>query len=233
MRVLPVTPARWDDMAALFTSTGAPHYCWCLPYRERKAHEMSKPQKRAAMRKRVKGGTPVGVLAYDGPEPVGWCSVAPRESYAKLERSRTMPRVDDRDTWTVLCFFVKRDHREQGVTFALLKGAVKYAKAKGAEVVEGYPWDTAGVSSTHRGHSSVFERAGFRKEGKRWVHDEGQGPGRGRGRNRSVPEPGTLPGLGPGPGPIRRSAPASRRPGDSRRAPSSRGSRRPRSPRSR
>lgn len=115
--------------------------------------------------------TPIGVLAYDGEEPVGWCSVAPRETYVRLARSRTMPRVTlpAISTWTVLCFFVPRPHRGRGVTNALLEGAVTYATEHGAEIVEGYPFDTAGISSTHRGHSRVFRAAGFEQEGKRWT----------------------------------------------------------------
>lgn len=129
---------------------------------------MSSAERRAAMQGRVLGGTPVGVLAYDGTEPVGWCSVAPRGTYARLERSRTMPRVDDLLTWTVLCFFLRRTHRRQGVTEELLKGAIRYAREQGAQVVEGYPFDTAGISSAHRGHSSVFKAAGFCQAGTRW-----------------------------------------------------------------
>lgn len=168
--VRPVTLDTWEDFVRLFESRGSPHYCWCTPYRFRDAHEMDSGDKKARMRELVAKGTPIGVLAYDGGEPVGWCSVAPRESYVKLERSRTMPRVTpiEAPTWTILCFFVKRSHRGQGVTRALLRGAVEYARSRGAQIVEGYPFDTAGVSSTHRGHSSVFEAARFRQDGRRW-----------------------------------------------------------------
>ena len=121
------------------------------------------------MRKSVTNGTPIGVLAYVADEPVGWCSVAPRETYVKLERSRTMPRVSDAPTWTVLCFYVQRAHRAQGVSLALLRGAVTYALDSGAQEIEGYPYDTAGISSRHRGHSRLFRRAGFRLSGKRWL----------------------------------------------------------------
>jgi GNAT superfamily N-acetyltransferase len=140
-----------------------------MVYRDPKSPQMTKGEKREAMHERVSGGTPIGLLAYDGDEPIGWCSVAPRETYPRLERSRTMPRVEEAPTWTVLCFFVKRAHRGTGVTKTLLKGAVKYAHAEGAEVVEGYPFDTAGISSTHRGHSSVFRSAGFTQQGRRWA----------------------------------------------------------------
>lgn len=122
------------------------------------------------MRAMVDRGVPVGVLAYDAGRPVGWCSVAPRESYARLARSRTMPRATaaEESTWVVLCFFVPRDRRGQDITHALLRGAVSYAGDSGADTVEGYPFDTAGITSTHRGHSSVFAAAGFRQDGTRW-----------------------------------------------------------------
>ncbi len=169
--VHPVTPERWPDFQRLFEARGGPHYCWCLVYRDPEHPKISSDERRDKMHDLVKHGTPIGLLAYDGDEPVGWCSVAPRESYQRLGRSRSMPRVeaDDVSTWTVLCFFVRRDHRKSGVTKALIEGAVSYAKKAGAQVIEGYPWDTAGISSTHRGHSAIFRDAGFERDGKRWV----------------------------------------------------------------
>ena len=128
------------------------------------------------MKALVLSGTPIGVLAYLGDEPVGWCSVAPRESYVKLERSRTMPRVSTAVTWTVLCFFVLRAQRGRGISAALLKGAVKYARAGGARVIEGYPFDSAGISSTHRGASTLFRSAGFERDGARWFKNLGRRP---------------------------------------------------------
>jgi hypothetical protein len=53
----------------------------------------------------------------------------------------------------------------------LLQGAIAYARAQGAKVLEGYPFDSAGISSTHRGHSKVFKKAGFRRDGRRWYLD--------------------------------------------------------------
>lgn len=171
LTVRPVTRETWDDFVRLFEARGGPHHCWCSPYRFRNAHEMSDLEKKAALRALVEDDTPIGVLGYDGDQPVAWCSVAPRESYLRLERSRTMPRVTPAatPTWTVLCFFVARSHRGQGVTRALLRGAAAYARACGAAVVEGYPFDSAGISSTHRGHSRVFQAARFRPQGRRWA----------------------------------------------------------------
>ena len=168
--VRPVARENFDDFTALFEARGGPHYCWCTPYRFRDVGELTHAQKKGRMQDLVSRAVPIGVLAYEGDTAVGWCSIAPRESYARLEKSRTMPRVtpSETPTWVVLCFFVHRDRRGKGVPHALLDGACAYAREQGARVVEGYPADTAGISSTHRGHSSVFRDAGFRQEGKRW-----------------------------------------------------------------
>jgi GNAT superfamily N-acetyltransferase len=135
---------------------------------------MDRQEKRDVMRRLIEDNVPVGVLAFDGDEPVGWCSVAPRATYARLASSRTMP-VADEQAWTILCVFVRRDHRGRGLTKALVAGALQYAKAGGATVVEAYPWDTAGLSpvgpAAHWGHSAVYAHAGFRREGdsRRWT----------------------------------------------------------------
>jgi len=169
IRTQPVTRDTWPDFAELFETKGCPHFCWCTIYRMPKHGDAEKAAKKKFMHDMVSAGTPIGILAYDGDEPIGWCSAAPRESYS-LQRSRTMPRVtpDDVPTWTVLWFFVKRPHRKAGVTKTLLEAAITYARTSGAKVIEAYPADVAGVVTTHRGHSSVFAAAGFKADGKRW-----------------------------------------------------------------
>lgn len=167
VRVAPVTAENLADFQRLFAARGSPHYCWCTPYRAAGNEHLSSAQRRAVMTKLVRADTPIGVLAYHGEEPIGWCSVAPRDSYVKLKRSRTMPRVEA-ESWVVLCFFVRREARGQGVALALLRGGVRYAAKCGAEIVEGYPHDTASISATHRGHSRVFRAAGFQQDDKRW-----------------------------------------------------------------
>jgi GNAT superfamily N-acetyltransferase len=176
LRVSPVTADNWPDFEALFSARGSPHYCWCSVYRFRDSHQITNDARRERIRGLVQAGTPIGVLAYAGDVAVGWCSVAPRETYVKLERSRTMPRVSSAPTWTILCFFVRRAHRRQGVTHALLQGALDVARQHGAQVVEGYPHDTAGISSTHRGWSGVFRALGFQRKGNRWSYGTGAEP---------------------------------------------------------
>jgi len=168
--IRPVTSTNWADFVALFEARGGPHYCWCTIYRLPSQPHLSNPEKKEAMCRLVQEGIPVGVLAYHGEKPVGWCSVAPRETYLRLNRSRAMPRVTPTDipTWVILCFFVPRAYRGKGVSQALLEGAISCAQAKGAKIIEAYPFDTAGNSSTHRGHSTMFQRAGFHQDGHRW-----------------------------------------------------------------
>src|SRR5437764_2775481 len=117
----PVTRENWERFARFFEAKGSPHYCWCSTYRARNPAALSAAEKKACMRKSVECGVPVGVLACKGEEPIGWCSIAPRETYLRLEKSRTMPRVTapTTRTWTILCFFVARPYRNQHVAQAL------------------------------------------------------------------------------------------------------------------
>ncbi len=170
LTVRPVTPRLRAAFEAFFSARGCPGYCWCTPHRFPDAPRMDKQAKREAMLRRVADGVPVGVLAFDGDEPVGWCSVAPRTTYARLAASRVMPTVNE-DAWTVLCLFLRRSHRDRGLSRHLVDGAVAYAREQGARVVEAYPFDTAGITATHMGHSRTYAACGFEREGdtRRWV----------------------------------------------------------------
>lgn len=121
---------------------------------------------RRALRKRVRDGpAPPGLLAYDDGEPIGWCAVAPREEFTRLDRSRVLARVDDRPVWSIVCFFVSKDRRRRGVTGKLIEAAVDFAREHGADLVEAYPIDpkrpdVPPVFACH-GFVSAFLDAGF------------------------------------------------------------------------
>ncbi len=108
-----------------------------------------------------------GVLVYVDDVVAGWCSIAPRGSYRRLLNSRTIPVLDDRDAWVAVCFVVRAGFRGHGLMHRLLSGAVDHAAAHDAEVVEGYPVETAGgrvdVISGYFGTVDLFERAGFER----------------------------------------------------------------------
>ncbi|NOY05879.1 MAG: GNAT family N-acetyltransferase, partial [Chlorobi bacterium] len=82
-----------------------------------------------------------------------------------LERSRVSKRVDDEPVWAIVCFFVARAHRRQGISVRLLDAAVEYAFSRGAEIVEGYPVEPKKPSVPDafawQGLADVFSRAGF------------------------------------------------------------------------
>ena len=115
----------------------------------------------AALTGLVRRDTPIGVLAYLDGEPVGWCSIAPRETYRALERYRALPRIDDTPVWSVVCFFVDRRVRRQRITLGLLEAAVEYARSRGARIIEGYPVEPGSRLYTYMGSPSTFRKAGF------------------------------------------------------------------------
>lgn len=133
---------------------------------KRSEFERQKGEKnRRALKRIVKSGQVPGLLAYAGDRPIAWCSIAPREAFGALERSRVLKRVDDRPVWSVVCFFVAKPFRRRGVTAALLRAAVEHAREKGARVVEGYPIEPkkspAPDPFVWTGLASAFRRVGF------------------------------------------------------------------------
>ena len=160
----PLTPDRWPDLVKLFEHHGNPGYCWCMTWRATSAEyqRLDTTGRKRALHARIKTHTPLGILAYQDKEPIGWCSIAPRETYARLEKSTTLQRVDNQPVWSVVCFFVKRECRGQGLALHLLRAAVKYAASQGARLVEGYPVEP-GQSYQFMGSPAIFKAAGFRE----------------------------------------------------------------------
>jgi GNAT superfamily N-acetyltransferase len=163
----PVTKKRWSDFETLFGEKGACGGCWCMLWRlTRKEFEQQKGEaNRQAMQTIVNSGEIPGLLAYSKKQPVAWCSVAPRESFPALERSRVLKKIDDAPVWSISCFFIHRDYRKQGLSVRILEAAVDYVKKQGGKIVEGYPVEpkkgkTADVFAW-TGLSSFFKKAGF------------------------------------------------------------------------
>lgn len=165
----PVTPDRWDDLEKLFGPRGAVGGCWCMWWRiKRKDFEAQQGEgNRVAMREIVKSSQVPGILFYDGDEPAVWCSVAPREDFPVLDRSPVLKRVDDQPVWSIVCFFLAKPYRSQGLLVNILNSAVEYAKSQGAQIIEGYPIqpksDNAPDIYAFTGMVSTFEKAGFKE----------------------------------------------------------------------
>lgn len=154
----PIDMTNWSDFEALMESRGAPHNCWCTAWFdvEKKHKKAEKSEKKAAMKQRIDNGTPVGLLAYADGEAIGWCAVAPRETYKPLGGDETKPQV-----WSIVCFFIKRDYRGQGLSHVFLGQAAEFASRYGAQYIEGYPVAQESPSYRFMGFISSFEKAGF------------------------------------------------------------------------
>src|SRR5829696_1648212 len=104
-KVHPLTPDRWDDLEALFGPRGACAGCWCMWWRLTgpQYKEGKGDSNKEAFERIVKAGETPGLLGYAGGKPVGWCAIAPRDAYERLqtERIRILKKVDVKPVWSV------------------------------------------------------------------------------------------------------------------------------------
>jgi len=163
----PLDKSRWDDLVELFGERGACGGCWCMSWRLSHAdYEKGKgASNKRALKKLVDHNEPLGVLAYVGDKPVGWCAVAPRGKFPRLENSRVMRPVDDKPVWSISCLFINKPYRRKGISVELLKGVIKYCKSKKAKIIEAYPEepyaDKIPDAFAWKGIPASFKRAGF------------------------------------------------------------------------
>ena len=126
---------------------------------------------RLAMRAIVLSGEVPGILAYQAKHIIGWCSVAPREAFPVLARSPVLKPVDDQPVWSVVCFFIARGFRQQGLSEQLLRAAVAFTHSKGGHIVEGYPIEPKNESApdiyAFTGMASTFRKVGFTEVARR------------------------------------------------------------------
>jgi len=160
LAIHPVEGARRADFERFFESPGAPKYCWCMVWRRStaEAKDHDRPSRRRQMMRRLDEDVPIGLLAYEGDDPVAWVSIAPRETYRNLGGPVAEP---GERIWSIACFFVIRRLRGQGMTRRLIAAAVDHARSRGATVVEAYPVDEAAPSYRFMGFVGVFAKAGF------------------------------------------------------------------------
>ena len=159
-----VTRDRWPDLERLFESRGGPKHCWCMVWRpmRNEALRTDRSEKKESLRDTVFKGTPVGILAYLEGEPIAWCSIAPRDTYRRING----PDSGEENVWSLACFFLRRQFRGQGLTKRLIEAAISHAKNQGATVIEAYPVDPDSPSYRYMGYVSTFENMGFREVGR-------------------------------------------------------------------
>ena len=174
---VPANEASWEDLQAVFGTRGETSRCWCQRYRMQPRESwasVGREELSSRLREQTECGHPrstttSGLVAYLDGEPSGWCAVAPRPNHPRLLRNVRVPwegRTEDKhdDTvWAVTCFVTRKGYRKRGITHALARAAVDFARERGARALEGYPITRKDVllSELHVGTVGTFEAAGF------------------------------------------------------------------------
>ena len=177
LSIVPANEASCEDLQMIFGTRGTARTCQCQRYKLRPREAFrSFPVEERAQRLREqtdcghpRSGTTSGLVAYLDGKPVGWCAVEPRSAYHGLARSFRVPwegraedKADDR-VWAVTCFVIRAGFRKRGISRALARAAVDFARQRGARAIEGYPMVTKDVilEELHVGTEGVFADAGF------------------------------------------------------------------------
>ena len=178
IRIVPANQASWEDIQAVLGTRGDPARCQCQWYKIRSRDWRSVPIDERAHRLRVqtecghpRSTTTTGLVAYVDDDPAGWCAVEPRTEYPHLLATRVPWSGRTEDTsdvgvWAITCFVTRVGYRRRGVSSALARAAVDFARERGARAVEGYPMITAPDTEItwgelHVGSRSIFAAAGF------------------------------------------------------------------------
>jgi GNAT superfamily N-acetyltransferase len=175
--IVPANEATWKDLQAVFGTRGDPSRCWCQRFKMQPreswasvgAHELAFRLRRQTQCDEPESRATSGLVTYLAGEPVGWCAVEPRTAYPRLLRNNRVPwmgRAEDKaddSVWAVTCFVTRTGFRRRGISRALARAAVDFARGRGARALEGYPMTTKDVllGELHVGTQGLFAAAGF------------------------------------------------------------------------
>lgn len=165
----PLSRKNWALFTDLFGERGACGNCWCMYFRLDKAEFTEGKHNdgnKNAMKQLVWDNMPTGLLGIYQGRAVGWLAFAPRADFPKLARSRVHKPIDELPVWSVTCFFIDKDFRRMGVSVAMLRGLIDYAREQKIEVIEAYPTiptqEVLPDSFAWIGLYKSFEKAGFK-----------------------------------------------------------------------
>jgi GNAT superfamily N-acetyltransferase len=170
LTVRELSEATWDDFEVVLGKNGGARGCWCMHWRLSIAEWMAGKGdgNKRAMRELANQGSAPGVVIYRGKTPVAWCSLGPRASFPRLERSKLLATIDDKPVCAITCIYVHRKHRGSGLLPAILDAVCGYAADNGYTIAEGYPIEPrggrrAGSDTAMTGIASAFLDAGFKE----------------------------------------------------------------------
>ncbi len=168
-RIEKVTKNLLEDLAKLFGAEPVTNDCWCMWYITsvkdfNAAGSTGNREKFCELMENT--DLPMGLLAFQDSEPVGWCAVGPRTRYVRALKTPTYRggEEDYGEIWLVPCFYVRKDVRGQELSRHLLEAAVELAKENGATAIEGFPYSGSQRRSggaIQVGFEAVFSACGF------------------------------------------------------------------------
>jgi GNAT superfamily N-acetyltransferase len=172
LTIVPANEATWADIQVVFGSRSTPSRCWCQRFKMVRgeswasvgAEELSLRLRDQTSCGRPRSSATSGLIAYLDDEPVGWCAVDPRSDNPRLLRDCRVPWVGrnedktDGSVWAVTCFVTRAGFGGRGISRALARAAVDFARERGARALEGYPNLKEGG---HVGTRGTFADAGL------------------------------------------------------------------------
>jgi GNAT superfamily N-acetyltransferase len=178
LAIVPANESSWEDLRAIFGDRGYTARCQCQMFKIGHYHWTDTPLvvRMERMRAETHCGYPSapttsGLVAYLDGEPVGWVAVEPRPNYPRLPPPRTVLEArgedkGDESVWAVTCFVTRAGFRRRGISRALARATVDFARERGARALEAYPMITEpgqeiSWGETHVGTRSIFAEAGL------------------------------------------------------------------------
>ena len=166
-----LTPDDWPQLEALFGDRGACGGCWCMHWRIPHGGKLWEAVKgepnRRAMKKLVRAGKALGIMAFDDNRPVGWCSFGRRSDFPRTETVKAYRRDDTAGVWSINCFYLASGYRRRGLSQRLAEAAVRAVKKRRGRFIEAYPvtLTKAGqklpAAFAYTGPEVIFQRLGF------------------------------------------------------------------------
>ena len=188
--VLPLTPDRFTDLAALFEEGGDPKWCWCTYFRCSRTRLVEFDG--GGQSRRVEGahqaqakGTSLPASSRTGTTvpSAGSASRRARTTSASPPRRSSLRSTTSRSGRSSASSSSRRSRR-QGVAAALLDAAIDYARSHGATTLEAYPVEVPTgeripSANAYHGTLTMFERAGFTVvERRQWNRHQPRSPDR-------------------------------------------------------
>ncbi len=159
-----VTKDLWPELEQLFGKQGACNGCWCMYWRlGPDYHKRDRSLNKADLQMIISSNRPAGLLAFFGDIPVGWCQLTLRQDLSWLIKNGYANFNNGSNVWCISCFYIKAGYRRKGITLALIKASIDYAKKAGADLLEAYPRKSP---DSFTGYPSTFSKAGFKIAGE-------------------------------------------------------------------